>query len=87
AVYRDTPALWRRDTDPGGFEWVAGDAAEDNVLAFLRRDTDGAPLLSVSNFSPLVRPDYRLGVPDDVPAWTEVLNTDAAGYGGSGVVR
>ncbi|MGP2440690.1 1,4-alpha-glucan branching enzyme [Streptomyces sp. JW3] len=86
-VYRDTPALWCRDTDPGGFEWVVGDAAEDNVFAFLRRDTDNTPLLSVSNLSPVVRPDYRLGVPDDVPAWTEVLNTDTAAYGGSDVTQ
>ncbi|MDT0613753.1 1,4-alpha-glucan branching enzyme [Streptomyces lancefieldiae] len=84
-VYRDTPALWRRDTHPSGFAWVTGDAAEDNVLAFLRLDADGTPLLAVSNFSPVVRPDYRLGVPDEVPAWHEVLNTDAARYGGGDV--
>ncbi|MEU6806662.1 1,4-alpha-glucan branching enzyme [Streptomyces neyagawaensis] len=85
AVYRDTPALWQRDTDPSGFSWITGDAAEDNVLAFLRLDADGTPLLAVSNFSPVIRRDYRLGVPDDVPAWREVLNTDAAPYGGSDV--
>ncbi|WP_055717624.1 1,4-alpha-glucan branching enzyme, partial [Streptomyces torulosus] len=85
AVYRDTPALWQRDTDPSGFSWITGDAAEDNVLAFLRLDADGTPLLAVSNFSPVIRRDYRLGVPDDVPAWREVLNTDAASYGGSDV--
>jgi 1,4-alpha-glucan branching enzyme len=85
AVYRRTPALWERDVHPDGFQWIVGDAADDNVVAFLRLDAAGTPLLSVSNFSPVVRPDYRLGVPDDVPAWHEVLNTDAARYGGSGV--
>ncbi|MFI1675354.1 1,4-alpha-glucan branching enzyme [Streptomyces sp. NPDC020598] len=85
AVYRAVPALWQRDTDPAGFEWVVGDASEDNVFAFLRRDAEGTPLLSVSNLSPVVRQDYRLGVPDDVPAWHEALNTDAGRYGGSGV--
>ncbi|WP_225634865.1 1,4-alpha-glucan branching enzyme [Streptomyces solaniscabiei] len=84
-VYRGTPALWQRDTHPAGFSWVVGDAAEDNVLAFLRCDADGTPLLAVSNFAPVVRPDYRLGVPDEVPAWHEVLNTDAARYGGGDV--
>ncbi len=87
AAYRDTPALWRRDTHPEGFAWVVGDAAEDNVLAFLRLDADGTPLLAVSNFAPVVRHDYRLGVPDDVPAWHEALNTDAARYGGGGVTN
>ncbi|POX43700.1 alpha amylase C-terminal domain-containing protein, partial [Streptomyces sp. Ru72] len=84
-VYRRTPALWQRDTDPAGFRWVVSDAADDNVFAFLRHDSDGRPLLAVSNFSPVVRHEYRLGVPDDVPAWHEVLNTDAAAYGGSDV--
>ncbi|NEY31146.1 1,4-alpha-glucan branching enzyme [Streptomyces sp. PRKS01-65] len=85
ARYRATPALWQRDTDPGGFRWVAVDAAEDNVFAFLRFDAEGAPLLAVSNFSPVVRHDYRLAVGDDVVAWQEVLNTDAARYGGGDV--
>ncbi|MFC8196886.1 1,4-alpha-glucan branching enzyme [Streptomyces sp. NPDC057298] len=84
-VYRQAPALWELDTDPAGFGWVAGDAAEDNVLAFLRHAADGSPLLAVSNFSPVVRHEYRLGVPDDVSAWHEVLNTDAGRYGGSDV--
>ncbi|WP_405783965.1 1,4-alpha-glucan branching enzyme [Streptomyces sp. NBC_00859] len=85
AVYATAPALWQRDTDPGGFAWVAGDAAEDNVFAFLRYDAHGAPLLSVSNFSPVVRYGYRLGVPDSVPAWQEVLNTDTGLYGGGDI--
>ena len=86
-VYRATPALWQRDTAPVGFQWIAGDAAEDNVFAFLRLDAEGTPLLSVSNLSPVVRHDYRLGVPDEIPAWHETLNTDAARYGGSGVTN
>ncbi|GAA3290807.1 hypothetical protein GCM10020295_06090 [Streptomyces cinereospinus] len=85
--YLGTPALWQRDTDPGGFQWVTCDAADDNVFAFLRYDERGEPLLAVSHFSPAVRHDYRLGVPDDVPAWREVLNTDAARYGGGGDVH
>ncbi|MEV0740775.1 1,4-alpha-glucan branching enzyme [Streptomyces sp. NPDC050549] len=86
-VYRHTPALWQLDTTPAGFQWITGDAAEDNVFAFLRHDTDGSPLLAVSNFSPVVRHDYRLGVPDDTPAWHETVNTDTAVYGGSDVTN
>ncbi|MCX3059779.1 alpha amylase C-terminal domain-containing protein, partial [Streptomyces beihaiensis] len=96
-------ALWEQDTTPAGFTWVAADAADDNVLAFLRHPaTDGAPpLLSVSNFSPVVRHDYRLDLPPttetttstgattgtgtDIPVWQEVLNTDEARYGGGDV--
>ncbi|MFG2024238.1 1,4-alpha-glucan branching enzyme [Streptomyces sp. NPDC048825] len=85
SVYRRAPALWERDTDPSGFSWVTGDAAEDNVFAFLRFDAAGSPLLVVSHFSPVVRHEYRVGVPADIPAWHEVLNTDSAQYGGSDV--
>ncbi|SHN31968.1 1,4-alpha-glucan branching protein GlgB [Actinacidiphila paucisporea] len=82
-VYTATPALWQSDTDPAGFEWIEGGAAEDNVFAFLRFDAAGEPLLCVSNFSPVVRDGYRLGSPAAV--WTPVLNTDELRFGGSGV--
>ncbi|MEU0621052.1 1,4-alpha-glucan branching enzyme [Streptomyces rubiginosohelvolus] len=86
AVYGAVPALWQRDTSPEGFSWVDGGAAEDNVFAFLRYDADGSPLLAVSHFSPAVRGDYRLGVPETgTEGWVEVLNTDAARYGGGDV--
>jgi 1,4-alpha-glucan branching enzyme len=85
--YLREPALWQRDTDPAGFAWIAGDAAEDNVFAFLRHDADGTPLLALTHLSPAVRHGYRLGVPEDIPAWHEVLNTDAARYGGSDVLN
>ncbi|MFJ8585303.1 1,4-alpha-glucan branching enzyme [Streptomyces sp. NPDC093595] len=84
-VYTATPALWERDTVPEGFQWVLGDAADDNVFAFLRYDALRNPLLAVTNFSPVVRQDYRLWAPEGVSAWAEVLNTDAAVYGGGDV--
>ncbi len=83
--YRHTPALWQNDTDPTGFHWITADAADDNVLAFLRHDTHGTPLLAVSHFSPAVRHDYRLGVPHDIHTWHETLNTDHTRYGGSNI--
>ena len=80
-----TPALYERDADPGGFQWVDGGAQSDNVLSFLRWDSEcAAPLLCVCNFSPVPRMDYRVGVPF-TGHWREVLNTDADRYGGSGV--
>ncbi|MGC5344368.1 1,4-alpha-glucan branching enzyme [Streptomyces sp. DT171] len=88
AVYAATPALWQRDTVPEGFDWVDGGAAEDNVLAFLRYDAEGSPLLALSHFSPVVRHEYRVGVPEvagRTVSWVEALNTDAVRYGGSGV--
>ncbi|MET9292349.1 1,4-alpha-glucan branching enzyme [Streptomyces sp. NPDC003077] len=87
ARYRETPALWERDTDPGGFRWIDGSLSDDNVFPFIRYDAEGAPLISVSNFSPVVREGYRLGVPEHVTGWREVLNTDESRYGGSGVIN
>ena len=87
-LYTDSPALWQRDNDPAGFSWLDGGAAEDNLFSFVRHDAEGRPLISVSNLSPVVRHDYRIGLPDtEGTRWLEVLNTDAEGYGGSGITN
>jgi 1,4-alpha-glucan branching enzyme len=82
--YRETPALWQLDDDSAGFEWVEGGAAELNVIAFLRYDRDRRPLLCIVNFAGRPHENVRLGLPF-AARWREVLNTDAAEYGGSGV--
>jgi 1,4-alpha-glucan branching enzyme len=85
-LYVSHPALWEQDGSPDGFAWSVVDAADDNVFAFVRRSADGSPLLAVVNFAPVVREDYRLGVPLTAEgAWQEVLNTDATRYGGGDV--
>jgi 1,4-alpha-glucan branching enzyme len=84
-VYRDTPALWARDGDPGGFGWLVADDTDNNVFAFVRTGTDpDDTLVCVTNFSPVPRHGYVLGMPS-VGVWDEVLNTDADVYAGSGV--
>ncbi|MGJ9404418.1 1,4-alpha-glucan branching protein GlgB [Arthrobacter sp. KK5.5] len=83
-VYRSSPALWERDNDPSGFEWIESQDGAGNTLAFIRRDAAGHPLVCVANFSGEPRHDYRLGLPL-AGAWTEAVNTDAREYGGSGV--
>jgi 1,4-alpha-glucan branching enzyme len=83
-LLKTNPALHELDSNPHGFRWVIGDDADNSVFAFLRLDKEENPLLWVGNFTPVVRHGYRLGVP--VPgAWREVLNSDDARYGGSGV--
>ncbi|HET6283408.1 MAG TPA: 1,4-alpha-glucan branching protein GlgB [Polyangia bacterium] len=82
-LYRSEPSLHERDADPGGFEWIAADDVENSVYAFLRRGRDDeAPILAIFNNTPLPRFNYRLGVPVD-GRWVEILNTDAAAFGGS----
>jgi 1,4-alpha-glucan branching enzyme len=74
-----------------GFRWVIGDDNRNSVFAYLRQGEPGEPpLLVVLNMTPVPREGYRIGVPagDRSPAavstWHELLNTDAAAYGGSG---
>ncbi|MGH8272417.1 MAG: alpha amylase C-terminal domain-containing protein, partial [Gammaproteobacteria bacterium] len=81
--YREWPALHRRDCEPEGFEWLVVEDAEQSVFAFLRRGEAGdAPVLVVSNFTPVPRHGYRIGVPQ-AGHWREIMNSDAAPYGGS----
>jgi 1,4-alpha-glucan branching enzyme len=80
------PALYELDNDSSGFRWVVGDDAANSVYAFLRFSTDRAPLLFAANFTPVVRPDYRIGVPE-AGRWREVLNSDDLAFGGSGVIN
>jgi 1,4-alpha-glucan branching enzyme len=85
ALYSFTPALYRVDFEPAGFEWIAGGDIENSVVSFLRRESaheDTA--IVVCNFTPVVRHDYRIGVPE-AAAYEEALNTDDTRYGGSGV--
>lgn len=83
-LYHDLPALHSRDCDAGGFDWIDCADAEQNVIAFLRRgNRNGEVAVAVCNFSPILRDSYRIGVP--VPGfYSEILNTDADCYGGSG---
>jgi 1,4-alpha-glucan branching enzyme len=85
-LLRTNPALHQLDSDPAGFNWVVGDDATNSVYSFLRFDRQGNPLLFVANFTPVVRHDYRLGVPG-AGSWIEVLNGDDLRYGGSGILN
>jgi 1,4-alpha-glucan branching enzyme len=84
ALYRREAALWAGDHTPEGWEWIDLEDTENSVVSFLRKGADGAPLVWVCNFTPEPRPGYRIGVPDG-GRYREVLNSDAAAYGGSGV--
>ncbi len=83
-VYRQTPALYTRDNDPAGFEWIDASDGGRNILSFTRWDTQGNPLVCLANFAGTPHQDFRLALPW-AGNWREALNTDASGYGGSGV--
>jgi 1,4-alpha-glucan branching enzyme len=85
-VYRETSALWSLDTEGSGFDWIDANDSANNVFSFVRKPKDPAdgPLVCVANFSAVPHHDYKLGLPQ-AGAWSEVLNTDAGVYSGSGV--
>jgi 1,4-alpha-glucan branching enzyme len=84
AVYQHTPALYERDFVAEGFEWIDWNDNDASILSWIRRDASGGYVVCVTNFTPVVRYDYRIGVPD-LCGFEEVLNTDAANYAGSGM--
>ncbi|WP_435742139.1 1,4-alpha-glucan branching protein GlgB [Nocardioides sp. SYSU DS0663] len=86
-VYTSSPAMWRADHDPAGFQWIDANDAGRNTFSFIRRVPDGADvpeLACVANFSSVPHDGYRLGLPSE-GVWEEVVNTDAEAYTGSGV--
>jgi 1,4-alpha-glucan branching enzyme len=83
-LYKGEPALYERDFDSAGFEWVDCSDWEHSIISFLRNGkTPGDTVLVVCNFTPVPRHNYRVGVPSG-GYWREVLNSDAHDYGGSG---
>ncbi len=91
-LYSAEPALYARDADPAGFEWIVGGDAQSSAFVYLRRGGDGAaPVVVLLNMSPEPRHGYTIGLPHP-GEWREMLNSDADAYGGAnigngGVVR
>jgi 1,4-alpha-glucan branching enzyme len=84
-LYRAEPALYQADFDPAGFRWIDCNDNENSVLSIVRYARDRREsVVIVFNFTPVPRAEYRIGVPD--AAWyVELLNSDAAIYGGGNV--
>ena len=83
-LYPAEPALFERDYDLQGFQWIDGSDHENNVIAFLRRGASAQEeIVAVFNWTPVLREGYRIGAPV-AGTWQVLLNTDATGFGGSG---
>ena len=84
-LYRKTPALYELDFEPAGFEWISANDSDNSVIAFIRRGYDRSrAIMCVCNFTPVVRHNYRVGVPGP-GLFRERMNTDSQHYGGSDV--
>lgn len=83
-LYRDTPALHVKDSNPAGFHWLDLYSEAESVFAFARFGNPGdPPVVTVCNFAPVERENWRVGFPEP-GQWQQILNTDATVYGGSG---
>ena len=81
----ETPAMYRLDCSSDGFSWIDFHDSAATVVSFVREAEDGQPRMAcVFNMTPVVREDYRIGLPSGGD-WREALNTDSKHYGGSGV--
>jgi 1,4-alpha-glucan branching enzyme len=83
-IYKSEPALWQLDDSYAGFDWIDLHDADNSVVSFLRKSREGDVVAFVINATPIVRYDYRLGVPES-GFYREFINTDAETYGGSNV--
>ena len=85
--YNQNPALWQCGYDPEGFEWIDADNSEQSIVSFVRRGDDPKDdLVILINFDVNAREGFRLGVPE-WGVYSELFNSDAAEFGGSGVVN
>ncbi|MEM9884746.1 MAG: 1,4-alpha-glucan branching protein GlgB [Bacteroidota bacterium] len=87
AYYKATPALYEKQFEPEGFEWVEGGDSTNSILSYLRKGEDETPVqLVLCNFTPTPRSQYRVGIPSGGD-WKQVLNSDEKKYGGSGLPK
>ena len=83
SLYKSEPALYSRDFEEAGFEWIDCSDNRHSVVAFIRRAKDDNEfIVAICNFTPQPHSHYRIGVPEK-GFYTEIFNSDASKYGGS----
>lgn len=86
-MYKKYPALYAMDRNTEGFEWINADDADRSIFSFVRKSPTGRNnLLFVCNFTPMARPDYRVGVPKK-KKYRLILNSADPKYGGKTTIR
>ncbi|MBQ9235562.1 MAG: 1,4-alpha-glucan branching protein GlgB [Alphaproteobacteria bacterium] len=84
-MYKGNPCMYQQDFDYRGFEWLDHSNADDSVISYLRRGYDYNDfMIVICNFTPVVRRNYRIGVPENCD-YQEIFNSDDVNYWGSGV--
>ena len=86
-VYLENEALWRNDNSSEGFEWIDANDGARSIYSFIRKGSKREDtLVVICNFTPNTYDDFRQGMPFE-GNWHEILNSDAAEFGGSGVIN
>ncbi|WP_298154949.1 1,4-alpha-glucan branching protein GlgB [Flavobacterium sp.] len=84
-LYKSNPALHEKQFSPEGFEWINYSDHQNAVIAYIRKgENPKQDLVVVCNFTPVVRTNYRIGLPNKGKL-VEIFNSDSTAYGGSGV--
>ncbi|MBE6452353.1 MAG: 1,4-alpha-glucan branching protein GlgB [Alphaproteobacteria bacterium] len=84
-MYKGNAPLYQQDFDYRGFEWIEHSNSDDSIISYMRKGyAPGDYLLVISNFTPVVRENYRIGVPENC-RYQEIFNSDDVNYWGSGV--
>ena len=84
--YLDTPALWQIDFSWEGFSWISNDDYNQSVISFRRIDKAGNEIITVCNFLPVLREEYKIGVPFD-GIYSELFSSDDQKFGGNGITN
>ena len=84
SLYKTYPAFYEMDNSGEGFRWIDGGNAEQSVFSFVRQSGEQSKVIAICNFTPEVRTQFKLGVPN-AKRYKLVLNTDDIQFGGSGV--
>jgi 1,4-alpha-glucan branching enzyme len=86
-LYKSQPALHEKQFNPEGFEWINYSDHHNAVMAYIRKGNNPKEdVIVVCNFTPVVRKNYRIGLPQKGKL-VEIFNSDAEIYGGSGVAN
>ncbi|AUC14131.1 1,4-alpha-glucan branching enzyme [Tenacibaculum sp. SZ-18] len=85
SLYRKFPALYEKQFEQDGFEWISYDDHENSVISYIRKGTNENELVVVvCNMTPIPRSNYRIGLSHSGKL-TQIFNSDYKKYGGSGV--
>ena len=81
-LYKTYPEMYELDFNENGFQWIDCNDSENSVISFIRKDSKGNYLIFIFNFTPVIRENYKIGVPEKC-LYKEIFNSDSEYYNGT----